>query len=95
MMIMRFCGADSFFERNSDFSFGKMHYEGYDLPSYVPITKWNEYSLQEHRPDIVFIHNPYDQCNTITSVMPQFYSSELKNMLKHWFMYPIICFPEK
>lgn len=84
-----------FFERNSDFSFGKMHYEGYDLPSYVPITKWNEYSLQEHRPDIVFIHNPYDQCNTITSVMPQFYSSELKKYVETLVYVPYYLFPGK
>lgn len=84
-----------YFERNSDFSFGKVYYEGNDFPEYVTVTKWNEYDLQVHRPDIIFIHNPYDQCNTITSVMPQFYSSELIKYAGTLVYVPYFLFPGK
>ena len=34
--------------------------------------------LEDKKPDAVFIHNPYDQNNRLTSVHPDFYSSRLK-----------------
>lgn len=84
-----------YFERNPDFSFGRVCYEGNNFPNYVTITKWNEYDLQMHRPDIIFIHNPYDQCNTITSVMPQFYSCELIKYAGKLVYVPYFLFPGK
>ena len=35
-------------------------------------------TMEDHRPDMVFIHNPYDECNYVTSVHPAFYAKELK-----------------
>jgi len=67
-----------YFEKNPDGSFGQMHYEGDEYPEYVPITNWREYKIEEHRPDMVYIHNPYDNQNLVTSVHPAFYSIELK-----------------
>lgn len=67
-----------YYEKNPDGTLGAMHYEGNDYPDYVPVTDWREYSLAEHRPDIIYIHNPYDEYNLITSVHPAFYSKELK-----------------
>ena len=32
----------------------------------------------ERRPDMIFIHNPYDDCNYVTSVAPFFYAKNLK-----------------
>ncbi len=61
-----------------------MKYEGSSFPKYVPVVHYNSYSLQDRKPDIIYIHNPYDQYNRVTSVHPSFYSSELKkhtNML--------------
>ncbi|MGB4660445.1 MAG: hypothetical protein WBI07_14820 [Mobilitalea sp.] len=55
-----------------------MHYEGDQFPDYVPITPYEEYSLKNRRPDIIYFHNPYDQFNYVTSVHPDYYSSELK-----------------
>ena len=34
--------------------------------------------LEEEQPDIVYIHNPYDGGNTVTTVHPDYYSSNLK-----------------
>ena len=56
----------------------KIYYKGDLYPDYVPITKYEEYDFSIHRPDMVFIHNPYDDHNYVTSVHPFFYSSNLK-----------------
>ncbi|MCI8889118.1 MAG: hypothetical protein HFG70_13705 [Hungatella sp.] len=67
-----------YFEKNQDGSLGQMYDEGHEYPDYVPVTSWQEYSMEDHRPDMVFIHNPYDECNYVTSVHPAFYAKELK-----------------
>ena len=67
-----------YFDRNADGSLGKMHYEGNEFPEDIPITSWQEYSIQDNRPDTIYIHNPYDGYNLVTSVHPSFYASELK-----------------
>ena len=68
-----------YFDRNPDKSFGEMHYEGDKYPDYVPVTSWETYHVEERYPDAIFIHNPYDQFNFITSVHPSFYSSRIKD----------------
>lgn len=67
-----------YYDRNPDGSFGKMHYEGEQFPDYVPITHYEEYNLEERRPDVIYIHNPYDAQNLVTSVHPDYYSDKLK-----------------
>lgn len=67
-----------YYDKNPDGSFREMHYEGDLYPPYVPVTDYREYDFAEHRPDVVFIHNPYDNGNYVTSVHPFFYSDHLK-----------------
>lgn len=67
-----------YFDRNADGTMGAMHYEGDQYPDYVPVTGYEDYDFQERQPDAVFIHNPYDECNYVTSIHPFFYSSNLK-----------------
>lgn len=67
-----------YYERNADGSFGTCHYEGGELPDYVPVTHYESYSLEKRQPDIIYIHNPYDHGNYVTSVDPIYYSSHLK-----------------
>lgn len=55
-----------------------VYYKGDQFPDYVPITNYKEFDFSVHRPDMVFIHNPYDDRNYVTSVHPFFYSSNLK-----------------
>ncbi len=50
---------------------GQMHYEGDEFPEDIPITPWREYSIPENKPDAIYIHNPYDECNLVTSVHPE------------------------
>lgn len=67
-----------YYDRNPDGSFKEMHYEGASYPDYVPIIKYEEFDFDAHRPDMIFIHNPYDDMNYVTSVHPFFYSGNLK-----------------
>lgn len=67
-----------YYERNKDKSFGPFHYEGEDFPDNVPVTSYKDYHLKDRKPDVIYIHNPYDQSNYVTSVDPAYYSGELK-----------------
>lgn len=67
-----------YYDKNQDGSFREEHYEGKMYPDYVSVTRYDEFNFEEHHPDIIFIHNPYDECNYVTSVHPFFYSKNLK-----------------
>lgn len=67
-----------YYDRNPNGTFGEMHYEGDLYPDYVPITHYNSYNFEVRRPDIVYIHSPYDDGNLVTSVHPFFYSKNIK-----------------
>lgn len=67
-----------YYDKNPDGSFRQMHYEGNQYPDYVPITDYKSFDFASHRPDMVFIHNPYDEWNHVTSVHPFFFSQNLK-----------------
>jgi len=68
-----------YYDKNPDGTLGTMHYEADEYPDYVPITSFNDYNIPERRPDEIYIHNPYDECNRVTSVHPAFYAYELRN----------------
>jgi hypothetical protein len=68
-----------YYDRNPDGSFREMHYEGDQYPVYVPVVDYRTYDFEKRRPDVVYIHNPYDDCNYVTSVHPYFYSKNLKS----------------
>lgn len=67
-----------YYDKNVDESFREEHYEGGMFPDYVPITRYDEYDFEERKPDVIFIHNAYDDWNIVTSVHPFFYSGNLK-----------------
>ena len=68
-----------YYDKKSDGSFGEFHYEGDLYPDYVPITDYREYNLEERHPDMIYVHNPYDEFNTVTSIMPEFYLKKIKD----------------
>ncbi len=67
-----------YYDKKPDGSLGEMHYEAGLYPEDVPIVSYESYDFEKRRPDMIFIHNPYDECNHVTSVMPFFYSENLK-----------------
>lgn len=67
-----------YYDRNPDGSLGEIHYEINQYPDYVPVMQYDDYDFEKRRPDMIFIHNPYDEYNYVTSVPPFFYSKNLK-----------------
>ena len=68
-----------YFDKNPDGSFKEEHYEGNQYPNYVPVTRYDVFDFGKHMPDVIYIHNAYDDWNLVTSVHPDFYSRNLKN----------------
>lgn len=69
-----------YYDRNPDGSFGAMHLEGIgQYPDTYDLTDWQKYDVESRHPDIIFIMNPYDGDNRVTSVHPNFYSKRLKD----------------
>lgn len=67
-----------YYDKNADDSFGEMHYEGGEYPDNIEITHYEDYNLEERHPDVIYIHNPYDNCNVVTSVPERYFSRNLK-----------------
>jgi hypothetical protein len=73
-----YCVPIPYYDLKPDHSFGEMHYEGDQYPKNIEITDWQTYNFEERHPDTIYIHNPYDNWNLVTSVHPRFYSKNLK-----------------
>lgn len=83
-----------YFDRNLDGSLGDMHYEGCEFPKDIAITSWQEYSIKEHRPDAIYIHNPYDEYNRVTSIHPAFYAGQLRKYTEQLIYVPYFILAE-
>ncbi len=69
-----------YIDKNPDGSAREVHYEGGQFPKDVPITAYTDYDMEKRHPDAIYIHNPYDEANYVTSVHPDYYSSRLKDL---------------
>lgn len=56
------------------------HVETNLFPKDVPVTSYDAVNLEELHPDAIFVHNPYDQYNRVTSVDSRYYTSHLKDL---------------
>lgn len=54
------------------------HCERSQFPPYVPVLDYRDVDIEKWHPDIIFIHNPYDGENSVTSVDKRYFSSELR-----------------
>ncbi len=54
-----------------------MQYDFSEYPADLPRIHYDEYDLALHHPDRIYIQNPYDQWNEITSVPPAYFSDKL------------------
>lgn len=68
-----------YYDKNPDGSIGCEHYEYEQFPEDVPLINYGEVNLEIRQPDVIYIHNPYDNCNRVTSVHPQYYAKNLRN----------------
>lgn len=89
-----YCVPIPYYDKNPDGSFGEFHYEGREYPADIETIDWENYSFEERRPDAIYIHNPYDQFNLVTSVHPRFYASKLRNYTNMLVYVPYFVLPE-
>ena len=78
-------------DRNPDRTVAAWHCEADKFPEDVPVLDWHDYPLEKLKewcPDAIFIHNPYDDYNAVTSVDGQYYSRNLKEATKHLYYIP-------
>lgn len=73
-----YCVPIPYYDRNPDRSLGEMHYEGREYPDNIEVVDWQTYKFEERKPDVIYIHNPYDDWNLVTCVHPRFFSKNLK-----------------
>ena len=67
-----------YYNRKNDGTVEAMHCEADQFPPGEKTTDWRAFDLARIKPDIAFIHNPYDDTNFVTTVDPVYYSWELK-----------------
>lgn len=65
-----------YYSKNKAGEVEEEHYEGCRFPSAA--LDYKTYFPEQEKPDIMYIHNPYDQYNKVTMVDSRFFSSELK-----------------
>ncbi|CEN30991.1 CDP-glycerol:poly(glycerophosphate) glycerophosphotransferase [[Clostridium] sordellii] len=73
-----------YYELDSQGNFIKECYEGNKFSKEIDITPYNLYDLENRQPDIIYIHNPYDECNRLTRIDSRYFSRNLSkytNML--------------
>ena len=86
-----YCVPIPYFDLNADGSFGRMNYEGGEYPEDIEVIDWQSYRFEERRPDVIYIHNPYDNWNRVTSVHPRYYSANLKKYTDTLVYIPYYC----
>lgn len=72
-----------YYSLDSDGNIESEFYEGNEISKFAEITDYRKYDISDRNPDIIFIHNPYDQYNTITQIPEQYFSSELIKYTEH------------
>ena len=74
-----YCVPIPYYDRNADGSLGQMHYEGNEFPKNIEITDYRTYPLEERHPDVIYIHNPYDEWNHVTCVPERYFARNLRH----------------
>lgn len=66
-----------YYDKDQEVNFTEMHDESGSYPDDVGIISWQDNQVDEIDPDVIFIHNPYDGNNLITSIHPKYYTNKL------------------
>lgn len=67
-------------DRNQDGTAKEWHCERADFPKDVPTLDWQLVDLKSIHPDVIFVHNPYNNFNKATSVDSAYYSPNLREL---------------
>ncbi len=54
------------------------HYDGALYPEEIPVVDYEKFIISEQKPDLCYVHNPYDNQNYVITVHKDFYAKELK-----------------
>lgn len=72
-----------YYDRDDEGRMTTFHYEVENfVENNIPVISYEDYNYIERRPDVIYFHNPFDENNAVTSVTPEFYSSNLKHYTK-------------
>lgn len=66
-----------YYDKDQEGNFTEMHDESESYLDDVGIISWKDNQIDEIDPDIIFIHNPYDGTNLLTSIHPDYYTNKL------------------
>ena len=77
-----------YYDKDAKGDFIKEHYEIDQYPEEVPVVRYDDYDFGAHHPDKIFIHNPYDDSNLVTSVHPFFFSENLAKICEELIYIP-------
>ena len=66
-----------YYDKDQEGNFTEMHDESGAYPDDVGIISWQDNQVDEIDPDVIFIHNPYDGNNRVTSIHPKYYTKQL------------------
>ncbi|WP_334117540.1 hypothetical protein, partial [Ligilactobacillus sp.] len=66
-----------YYDRDSHGNLAELHDESGLYPAELGILSWKDNTVEEIDPDIIYIHNPYDEGNRLTSIHPDYYTSRL------------------
>lgn len=69
-----------YYEKDALGNLRELHEEFMKYPEDVRTVDYRAYNMELRHPDVIVIQNPYDECNYVTSVPPEFYSSRLKKV---------------
>ena len=66
-----------YYDKDQEGNFTEIHDESGSYPDDIGIISWQDNQVDEIDPDVIFIHNPYDGNNRLTSIHPDYYTNKL------------------
>lgn len=66
-----------YYDKDQEGNLTEIHDESGSYSDDIGIISWQDNQVDEIDPDVIFIHNPYDGDNRITSIHPKYYTNKL------------------
>ena len=66
-----------YYDKDQEGNLTEMHDESGSYLDDIGIISWQDNQVDEIDPDVIFIHNPYDGNNLLTSIHPDYYTNKL------------------
>ena len=66
-----------YYDKDQEGNLIEIHDESGSYSDDIGIISWQDNQVDEIDPDVIFIHNPYDGDNRVTSIHPKYYTNKL------------------